>query len=139
IVLGKLVSFSVWVWVALAVLALLLAILARVFANRLPPSPYPLPTLIPFTFLLLLGLFSGAARYQMSVPKFDAFHIAFYNDRDYDLLITGTLVEPPDYRDNYTNLRVEVSSVNTGDTDLPVNGLILVRVSDNLVFHYGDI
>jgi len=75
----------------------------------------------------------------MSVPKFDAFHIAFYNDRDYDLLITGTLVEPPDYRDNYTNLRVDVSSVNTGDTDLPVHGLILVRVSDNVVFHYGDI
>src|SRR6185369_615263 len=87
IVLGKLVSFSVWVWVALAVLALLLAILARVFANRLPSSPYPLPTLIPFTFLLLLGLFSGAARYQMTVPKFDAYHIAFYNDRDYDLLV----------------------------------------------------
>ncbi len=27
----------------------------------------------------------------MTVPKFDAFHIAFYNDRDYDLLVTGTL------------------------------------------------
>ena len=139
IVLGKLVSFSVWVWVALAVLALLLAILARVFANRLPPSPYPLPTLIPFTFLLLLGLFSGPARYQMTVPKFDAYHIAFYNDRDYDLLVTGTLTEPPDYRDNYTNLRVRVTNVDTGDRQLPAEGLLLARVSKNQVFHYGDI
>ena len=37
------------------------------------------------------GLFLGAARYQMTVPNFDAYHIAFYNDRDYDLLVTGTL------------------------------------------------
>ena len=139
IVLGKLVSLSLWVWVALAVLALLLAILARVFANRLPASPYPLPTFIPFTFLLLLGLFSGAARYQMTVPKFDAYHIAFYNDRDYDLLVTGTLTEPPDYRDNYTNLRVRVTNVDTGDRQLPAEGMLLARVSKNQVFHYGDI
>ena len=139
IVLGKLVSLSLWVWVALAVLALLLAILARVFANRLPASPYLLPTFLPFTFLLLLGLFSGAARYQMTVPKFDAYHIAFYNDRDYDLLVTGTLTEPPDYRDNYTNLRVRVTNVDTGDRQLPAEGMLLARVSKNQVFHYGDI
>jgi len=135
IVLASLVSLSIWVWVSLVIVAVFLLVIAQILAPRLPAS-FPLH---PFAFVLLTGLCLGAVRYQMSVPKFDAFHIAFYNDRDYDLLITGTLVEPPDYRDNYTNLRVEVSSVNTGDTDLPVNGLILVRVSDNLVFHYGDI
>jgi competence protein ComEC len=55
------------------------------------------------------------------------------------LLVTGTLVEPPDYRDNYTNLRLKVSGVDTGDGNLPVSGLLLARVSDNQVFHYGDI
>src|SRR5215208_1131216 len=135
IVLASLVSLSVWVWISLVIVAIFLLVIAQILAPRLPAS-FPLH---PFAFVLLTALCLGAVRYQMSVPKFDAFHIAFYNDRDYDLLITGTLVEPPDYRDNYTNLRVEVSSVNTGDADLPVNGLILVRVSDNLVFHYGDI
>ena len=54
------------------------------------------------------------------------------------MLITGTLVEAPDYRDNYTNLRLDVEKVDTGDRDLPVHGLILVRASNNQIFHYGD-
>jgi hypothetical protein len=96
----------------------------------LHPSSFPL--------ILLVALFLGAARYQLSVPNFDAFHIAFYNDRDYDLLITGTLIEPPDYRDNYTNLRVSVKAVDTGDGNLSASGIILVRVSNNQTFHYGE-
>jgi competence protein ComEC len=135
IVLASLVALSIWVWISLVIGSVFLVVIAQILSPRLPAS-FPLH---PFAFVLLTGLCLGGVRYQMSIPKFDAFHIAFYNDRDYDLLITGTLVEPPDYRDNYTNLRVEVSSVNTGDADLPVNGLILVRVSDNLVFHYGNI
>jgi competence protein ComEC len=131
IVLGSLVSLSLLGWGLLALLFLLLAILARF----LPTSRFALPT---FAFVLLLALFLGAARYQYSVPKFDAFHIAFFNDRDYDLLITGHLVEPPDYRDTYTNLRVEVEKVDTGDGDLPASGLILVRASNNQTFEYGQ-
>ncbi|MCK6540402.1 MAG: hypothetical protein L6Q26_10115, partial [Anaerolineales bacterium] len=117
IVLGSLVSLSIWVWVGLAVIFLLVAIASRIFPLSSFLSP-PLSFILqPFTFILFVALFLGAARYQYSVPKFDAFHIAFYNDRDYDLLITGYLVEPPDYRDNYTNLRVEVEKVDTGDGD----------------------
>ncbi|HEX5838556.1 MAG TPA: ComEC/Rec2 family competence protein [Anaerolineales bacterium] len=139
IVLGSLVTLGVWIWLGLAFLFLSLAILARIFPLA-SFRPHPLtPFLFPLTFILIFALFLGAARYQMSVPGFDAFHIAFYNDRDYDLLITGTIVEPPDYRDNYTNLRVEVSGVDTGDGDLPAEGLILVRVSNNQTYHYGEI
>src|SRR5574339_140416 len=65
IMLGKLVSLSVSAWLTLAALALVLLILSRLFASRVPPSPYPLSTLIPFIFLLLIGLFLGALRYQM--------------------------------------------------------------------------
>jgi hypothetical protein len=134
IVLGKLVSLSTWVWIILAVLAIFLSILARALVSRLNPSFL----FRPFTFLLFFGLFLGAARYQYSVPKFDAFHIASYNDRDYDLLITGTIAEPPDYRDTYTNLRVQAEKVDTGDGDLPVSGLILIRASNNEIFEYGE-
>jgi competence protein ComEC len=139
IVLAKYSSLSLWVWVALAILFLLLAIGSRVFhlsAFISHPSSFLLQ---PFSFILFFSLFLGSARYQLSVPNFDAFHIAFYNDRDYDLLITGTLVEPPDYRDSYTNLRLQVTAVDTGDGDLQANGLLLARVSNNQTFHYGDV
>ncbi len=134
IILGKLVSLPLWVWIGLALLFIILAILARIF----PLSSF-LFILHPFTFILVTSLFLGSARYQLSVPNFDAYHIAFYNDRNYDLLITGYLVEPPDYRDEYTNLRVKVTNVDTGDRDLEVKGLLLVRAGANQTFHYGEV
>jgi hypothetical protein len=135
IILASLVSLSVSVWISITVFAIFLLVLSQILAPRLPAS-FPLH---PFAFILLCAFCLGAVRYQMSVPRFDAFHIAFYNDREYDLLITGTLVEAPDYRDNYTNLRVQVKAVDTGDGDLSASGLLLVRASNNQVFHYGDI
>jgi competence protein ComEC len=138
IVLGKLVPLSLTIWLTLAVTAIIFAVFSYIVIRQLPSSPYPL-SLIPFALVLLIGLFLGAARYQMTVPNFDAYHIAFYNDRDYDLLVTGTLAEPPDYRDNYTNLRLKVTNVDTGDRQLPAKGLLLARVPDNQVYHYGDI
>jgi competence protein ComEC len=135
IVLASVVSLSVWLWISITVFAIFLLVISQILSPRLPAG-FPLH---PFAFILFTGLCLGAVRYQMSIPKFNAFHIAFYNDREYDLLITGTLAEPPDYRDNYTNLRMKVTGVDTGDRELPVSGLILARVSNNQVFHYGDI
>src|SRR5215212_2180001 len=135
IVLASLVSLSLWVWIGLTVAVIFLLVLAQTVLPRVTTSFTP----SPFLFILLTALFLGALRYQVSIPQFNAFHIAFYNDREYDLLITGTLVEPPDYRDNYTNLRLKVTHVDTGDRELPANGLLLARVSSNQIFHYGNI
>ena len=135
IVLASLISFPIWVWIALTILAILLLIFSQIVLSGLSASFF----LRPFFFVLLTALFLGGLRYQLSIPQFNAFHIAFYNDRDYDLLITGTLIEPPDYRDNYTNLRLKVTRVDTGDRELPANGLLLARISSNQVYHYGDI
>ena len=134
IVLGSVVSLSIWIWAGIALLFIALAIVARVF--HLSSFFF---FLHPFSFILFVSLFLGSARYQLSIPNFDAFHIAFYNDRNYDLLITGYLVEPPDYRDAYTNLRLEVTNVDTGDGDLEASGLLLARVDANQTFHYGNI
>src|SRR5574339_1236552 len=142
IVCASLVSLHIFTWIALIVASIILIILSRILRPLIPPtSHFSLftPLFSPFTFILLLAFFLGAARYQISVPRFNAFHIAFYNDREYDVLVTGTVIEPPDYRDNYTNLRLKVSSVDTGDTDLPASELLLVRASNNQVFHYGEI
>ena len=136
IVLASLVSLHIFVWITLFVLAEILILVSRLVQRRVPSLPF---FFSPFFFVLLVALFLGAARYQFSLPSFDAFHIAFYNDREYDLFVTGTLTEPPDYRDNYTNLRLEVTRVDTGDQELPANGLLLARVSNNQTFRYGEI
>jgi competence protein ComEC len=136
ILLASVVSLHIFVWITLFVIADILIIVSRFLSRRLTSFP---KIFSPFTFVLLFALFLGAARYEYSVPRFNAFHIAFYNDRDYDMLVTGVVTEPPDYRDNYTNLRLDVTNVDTGDGDLPANGLLLVRVSNNQTFRYGDI
>ena len=113
-------------------------------------SVYPSPLLAlnfslssTFTLFLvslsLITFFLGAARYQYSIPTIDAHHIAWYNDRQYGLLVTGVLTEPPDTRDTYTNLRLRVQSVDTGDESLPVGGLILARIlRPDLPLRRGD-
>ena len=50
------------------------------------------------------------------------------------------MTEPPDRRDNYANLRVHATGIDTGDgTDLEVDGLLLARVDPNDEYQYGDI
>ena len=133
IVLASLISIPFWVWIIAFMFFTGIALVSRF----LLPSAFRAAS---FIFVLLTAISLGSARYQLSVPKFDAFHIAFYNDRAYDLLITGTIVEPPDYRDSYTNLRIKVSAVDTGDGELPIkDSLMLVRVSNNQTFNYGEV
>ena len=121
IILASLVSLPIWVWVVFSAIFLFLAFITRISQKQFTFQSLSF-TFHPFPFILLFAICLGAARYQLSIPKFDAFHIAFYNDRDYELLITGTLVEPPDYRDNYTNLRLRVIAVDTGAGALSASG-----------------
>jgi competence protein ComEC len=136
IFLASLAHVSVAAWLILAAAAAGVAIAWRVISGRQNlSSPYP----IALASVCLASLLLGAARYQLSIPKQTPDYIAWYNDRQYDLLVTGTLSEPPDYRDTYTNLRLQVTSVDTGDdSPLKVHGLILARVPPNERYRYGD-
>ncbi len=136
IVLAASFSLPAWAWALIALAFFLLSLFLR--RSQLI-TRYSLLVTYPFTTLLPIFLFLGSAYYQIRQPNIDAFHIAFYNDREYELLITGYLVEPPDYRDNYTNLTLNVQAVDTGDGDLPVSGQLLVRVSPNEEYEYGEI
>jgi len=84
------------------------------------------------------GLFFGAARYQFGLPALSPSEIAAYNDAGYEVLVTGTLVEPPDVRDTYANLRLAVSSIDGGSGAVPAHGLVLARVGPNRSFTYGQ-
>ena len=137
LVLPGLLPLNRSIWLVVASLAILLVIVLQAsHAYRrlnLGSSSLLLVSLSLVTFCL------GAARYAYTVPSVDAHYIAWYNDRDYELLVTGTLTAPPDVRDTYTNLRVQVTSVNTGDQDLVVSGLILARVAPGGTWQYGDV
>lgn len=134
IVFASQIQISIYIWLTLAGIFLLSGLLLRRWADRIHLSSK--------TFLVIaLSLVSfciGGFRYQISVPNIDAFHIAWYNDREYDLLVTGVLDEPPDYRDTYTNLHLKVEAVDTGSGDLPVKGELLARVFPNETYQYGE-
>jgi competence protein ComEC len=136
ILLASLVPLTVPTWSTLAGVLFVLFILLSIHSKR---SPGRVSLLIVFAPALLAAAFLGAVRYQLTVPRVDAFHIAWYNDRNYQVVVTGTLTDPPDKRDMYTSLRVEVASVDTGDQILRVHGLILVRVPPGGDWHYGDV
>src|SRR5688572_30117670 len=124
IILASLISIPTWIWILISVLLFVLT-----YFFRLPITNYfSTFNFHPSTLFLPAIFFLGCAYYQIRQPNIDAFHIAFYNDRSYELLITGTVAEPPDIRDRYTNLRIKVEAVDTGDGDLPVDGVILIRV-----------
>ncbi|MBL8092273.1 MAG: DUF4131 domain-containing protein, partial [Anaerolineales bacterium] len=134
IILASLITLPTWAWILISILLIPLSLFLRPrITNYFSTFHFLL-----ITFFLPTILFIGSAYYQFRQPNIDAFHIAFYNDRNYDLLITGYLVEPPDYRDTYTNLKLRVEAVDTGDGDLPVDGFILVRVLPNQIYEYGE-
>ncbi len=157
VLLAAHLHLSLFIWLALAFVALVLAVLqprlwpSSSAAVQSPTQDSLLSTGAPpargvnrqlsTPFLLLasfLFLFLGAARYQSTVPQPDVRQIDWFNDRQYDLLVTGTLVDPPDYRDTYTNLRLRVQAVDNGAKHFAVGGLLLVRVPPNQTYEYGQ-
>jgi competence protein ComEC len=134
IVLSSQISLTYDIWIILAGIFTLLALRPRYLAELLRLSTKTYLIIV----LSLVSLCLGGLNYQLRLPKIDAFHIAWYNDRDYDLLVTGTLDEPPDYRDTYTNLYVKVEAVDTGSGDLPVQGELLARAFPNETYEYGE-
>jgi competence protein ComEC len=134
IILAAQVSLTFDIWLILAGIFLLFALRPRKLAEwlRLSTRTYLIIVLSLASFCL------GGLNYQLRLPKIDAFHIAWYNDREYDLLVTGTLSEPPDYRDTYTNLHLKVEAVDTGSGDFPVEGEVLVRVFPNETYVFGE-
>lgn len=86
----------------------------------------------------IIFLLLGAGRWVMAQPTITPGHIAWYNDTDYALL-TAVVVDEPDERDTYTNLRVRVKTITPKNGQLiPVTGLALLRTERYPAYHYGD-
>jgi competence protein ComEC len=152
IVVAAHLQLPLLIWLALAAMALVLVALQPRFwpsgtstfggspisfpSLQQGPSPVNRPLLI---FFSLFTFFIGGARYQLTVPQHGIAQVDWFNDRKYDMLVTGTVVDPPDYRDTYTNLRLRVQSVQFGSKEFPAGGLLLARVPPNRTYEYGQI
>ncbi len=89
---------------------------------------------------MILFLSLGAIDYQHVQPKIKADFIAYYNDQAPDYTVEAVIIEPPDRRDTYINLRLDSQLLYSEEeaTFIPVKGLILARVSTSTSFSYGD-
>jgi hypothetical protein len=69
---------------------------------------------------------------------FDENHVTFYNDEPDPVRLTGRVVDEPDVRDTYINLRLRAESLQHGNTTRPVEGLVLVRAPRYPERFFGD-
>lgn len=103
-----------------------------------PRIMFHAPVRLPW---LLIALALGAARWQAAQPDLqDPAFIASYNDSGQGVTIEALLIEPPDERDTYTNLRLEVIALRLPG-GLPagqVSGLALARLDPGGDWRYGD-
>ncbi len=156
IVLAELLAWPASVWLVLAGVALAAEIFRRLWSrfllhtcpsiavsrlaqNRIVSSiaaaiaPLSLP-------LLVLSLALGGVRLQAARPQIGPEHIAWYNDRDDNLLLEGMVDGWPDVRDTYTLLEIESERLCLPDAAdcTPVSGRLLARVPPVDDWRYGD-
>lgn len=147
IVLAHSLAIPIYGWCGLAVLSIILTIpaifrrisswvsqrLAGITSALRIPSPVLLPA-------MLLCISLGAIRFQLGQPRVSPRFIAYYNDQPTQVIIQGIVKEPPDVRDTYINLRVQVEQIQTTGQNqfAPVSGLLLARISNSVTYSYGD-
>ncbi len=147
--IAALIPLSSGVWLALGLAPLFLVGVPRLLgwaAGRLPIRIEQFLNLVDnlaSRTLLLLSISAaclGAARYLAAQPQFTPSFIASYNDTGERMAVIGLLVEPPDVRDEYTNLRVQAEQIRPVDgiEHIEVSGLLLARVPAGGTWHYGD-
>jgi competence protein ComEC len=142
--LASVIQANVLVWMLLAVLALSSIYPAyRILHARIPLQlgsvHFDLPRgSVMLGLVCLAAVHFGALRFQINVPPTSEDQIGFHNDAGYDVLVTGTLRDPPDVRDTYANLRVQVRQLDDGHGPITVKGVVLARVPSGQDLHYGD-
>ena len=123
--LASITDFPITVWMGVGVLGLVFAIPFRARHEA---------RMVLF-FIGVLG-FAGA-RYLTAVPSINESHIAYYNESS-DVTITGIIVDEPDVRDRFTNVRVETEEIVLRDgTAVSVSGLVQMRTFRYPELAYG--
>jgi competence protein ComEC len=146
IVMGRNLTWSWLTWLGLSLGCLLLPVLGLLFKRlrhrnpRIPALPtVALKTPLPL-WLLLAVFFLGAMRVQLTHPALTAQSLSTYNDRQYDFVVEGWLISPPETRGENTLLHLKVEKLHpVGDPRFAVvEGLLLAYLASPADFHYGD-
>ncbi len=132
IVLNRFLRAPLAVWLIITLTPIIAALILRRRFVRLASLNVGLTAGVCIAVLL------GAMRYQQTIHKITPADVSWYNDRKYDVLVTGSLTDPADYRDAYTNLRLNVKQIDNGNKLFNVNGLLLAHVPINQTYEYGD-
>ena len=86
----------------------------------------------------VLALLLAALRYQSALPDLDdPGLLAHYNDRGW-VELEGVVDGYPDVRDTWTNLKVEVESIEVEGERHQVRGTVLIRAPRFPAHSYGD-
>jgi competence protein ComEC len=151
ILLGHSLSLSIYGWYLIALITFI-SLLPPIYhlynihlLSRLSKISDALRITTPALYpLMVLVLSLGVIRYQLSQPRIDPSFIAYYNDQPTKSIIDAVIVDFPDVRDTYVNLRLRTEKINSGTNQAnpsgfsPVHGLLLARVPVGTTYHYGD-
>jgi len=132
IVLNRFLRAPLIIWLVIALTPVLAAGILRRRIARLASLD------IRLVAALFVALFFGAFRYGQAIHKITPADVAWYNDHKYDQLVTGSVTDPPDYRDSYTNLRLRVRQIDNGKGSFDATGLLLARVPADQTYEYGN-
>lgn len=83
----------------------------------------------------LLAMFGLAASRMASQPRTS--DLATYNGRG-GVTVEGVIIDPPDARDLYTQVRIQTDAIATVGGDVPTDGLLLARLPPTSGATYGD-
>jgi competence protein ComEC len=86
---------------------------------------------------IFLALILGALRYQAALPTPADQALAQFNDRGSASLV-GIVIDEPERRDAYTNLRVEVTKIQRAGEWQSTHGRALVQAPRDTPARYGD-
>jgi competence protein ComEC len=130
ILAASLVSFPARNWAVAGVVIALIALVLRLMKR---------PSARAGTVFLVAVFCFGAGHYESQKPVTSPGEIASYNGNERKIYVTGTLIEAPDVRDTYQNLRIAVKSVDDGQGETPTAGLLLVRLDADEPLRYGTL
>ena len=141
--MGKLFNLSWLVWALAGSNFLLFSILDRYARQRFTTLQH-LRDFLPVAPALILLLFClGGLRYTLSLPRVDATHLAWYNDRG-EYTLVGTVSAPPDVRKDCVRYEISISELtDPKEQDLaaanrPIAGKALVTMPRWNQWQYGD-
>ena len=94
--------------------------------------------IIILTSLCLIALFSGAFRFQSSLPTVNENYLQFYNDQE-TVEIRGMVDRDPEVRDKSTYIRLSATEIKLDEEWHKVSGTALLLVPRYSTYDYGDV